>query len=1377
MDARGPEKFNPDGDAATVSINWKAWLEEFETFVDYKGLFNSPDVEGDNGIDNSDMRRQRRAALLFYGGPRVRQIFKDLPNKGNNDEYTTAITALNTYFTVTPNKIFQRHMFRKAVQNQNETVAQYVSRLRTLALGCEYTDVASEITDQVVGTCLSEGFRQKCLRKGADLNLERLLNDAATMEAVEQQNREMSGTSSNSGNVSRVGRGGYPKSGGKPRHESKSNECYRCGASDHYGSNPKCPAKGKECRKCGKPDHFEKKCRTGEASSKSKTRPKHRGKKVNQVNKNSDEHSEETSGTENSEHVFTVNRTSVRNRNKIPVLVGGVTTNMLIDSGSVSNMIGKDTWAAMKKSKIQYTNAKKNVDPNSKLYSYASDEPLDILGTFEAKLEYGGKVLHSEFTVVNANAENLLSCDDSVDLGVLEIKTNEASQCNSVAQSSDIDSLCSEYSGLFSGLGLLKNREITLAIDSSVKPVVQPHRRIPFGLRKKLESKIQELIDLDVIEQVKKPSDWVSPAHIVSKQNGDIRVTIDMREANKAIKRERHPIPTIEEMLLDMNQSKIFSKLDMKWGYHQIMLDEKSRDITTFSTHIGLFRYKRLLFGVNAAVELYQHEIRKVIQGIPGVANMSDDIIVHGEDRAQHNARLRMVFERLQDAGLTLNRDKCKFALPEIEFLGHKLSANGVDPGAGKVEAIQNARQPANAQEVRSFLGLVTYLCKFIPNLTEVSEPLRRLTHHDCKDDFTFGLKELRAFNKIKEILSNPVTLGYFDCLAETQVIADASPIGLGAVLIQTQNGENRIISYANRTLSDVERRYSQTEKEALALVWACERFESYLIGLSFDLVTDHKPLLTIYRGNKRSKTASARIERWVLRLQPFDFRVVHVRGKNNIADPLSRLIKTDNSATLTKSQLEDMAFIRNVALESTPRALTTKQIERDSDVDSELTEVRRCVQFGDWSQFSGPKLYRVVADELCRVGNVLLRGSRIVIPKSLRAQVIELAHEGHLGIVGTKQNLRSKVWWPGIEKEAEQFTRSCHGCQLTGRGLNKQPIRTTKLPSNPWEDLAADYLGPLPNGDNILVVVDYYSRFYEVRFMKNITSECTIDALSDIFFTHGLPRSLKTDNATTFISKQFRDYCDHQGIKHFRVTPRWPQANGEVERQNSSLMKRIEIAYSENRNYKGEVKKYITAYRNLPHPATGKSPAELLYGRKIRTKLPFVTENREDFQEVSDSDAEYKGKSKLYTDDKNSAGYFDLNSGDKVLMKNPSPRKTDTPFYPDPFTVVSTRGSNVTVERSDGKRFDRNTSHLKPYLLPSSPTVVDPELVASSPIPDPDHSHTDTPVSDREPSPLTTNTHTNQSPSTPVLSRQSTRIRKPIDRYTDTWQSTRSKV
>lgn len=289
----------------------------------------------------------------------------------------------------------------------------------------------------------------------------------------------------------------------------------------------------------------------------------------------------------------------------------------------------------------------------------------------------------------------------------------------------------------------------------------------------------------------------------------------------------------------------MFSKLDLKQDYHQLELHPESRHITTFVTHCGLYRYTRLCFGINAASEIYQHEIHKVIQGIEGVANISDDIIVHGEDREEHDKRLRKIMGRLQTAGLTLNADKCRLGVSQLTFMGHQLSDKGIDPTKDRIKAVVEAREPENAKEVRSFQGLMNYSAKFIPNFTSIAERLRCLTRKD--EPFRFGPEERRSFNKLRECLTKSETLGYFDLKAKTTTIADASPVGLGVVLIQKQNDGPRVISYASRSLSDVERRYSQTERDALGLVWACERFNAYVFGVEFDLITDNKPLEAIY--------------------------------------------------------------------------------------------------------------------------------------------------------------------------------------------------------------------------------------------------------------------------------------------------------------------------------------------------------------------------------------------------------------------------------------------------------------------------------------------------------------------------------------------------
>ena len=361
-----------------------------------------------------------------------------------------------------------------------------------------------------------------------------------------------------------------------------------------------------------------------------------------------------------------------------------------------------------------------------------------------------------------------------------------------------------------------------------------------------------------------------------------------MRQANKAVLRERHPIPTIEYIMQILNKSSVFSKLDLKWGYHQIELDNDSREITTFSTHKGLYRYKCLIFDISCAPELYEKTIQQLFTECPVVHNILDDIIVHGSSVKEYNERLENVLRIIQSSDLTLNRDKCQFGLERLVFMGHLLSSRGIGPADAKVSAVLNARKPENASEVKSFLGLVNYSSRYIPNLATVSGPLHELTKKNTM--FKWGKSEQQSFDKLKNLLSNTEILGYYDTSAPTQVIADASPVGLGVVLVQKQKHEYRVICYASRSLSDIEQRYSQMEKEALALVWACERFHTYLFGTDFELLTDHKPLEFIYSPKSKS---SDRIERWVLRLQLYRYKVRYIPGKDNVSDALSRLTKS----------------------------------------------------------------------------------------------------------------------------------------------------------------------------------------------------------------------------------------------------------------------------------------------------------------------------------------------------------------------------------------------------------------------------------------------------------------------------------------------------
>jgi len=277
-------------------------------------------------------------------------------------------------------------------------------------------------------------------------------------------------------------------------------------------------------------------------------------------------------------------------------------------------------------------------------------------------------------------------------------------------------------------------------------------------------------------------------------------------------------------------------------GYHQLMLQPSSRYITTFSTHVGLYRYKRLSFRINSAAEVFQHTIQSVLDGNKGVRNVSDDIIIFGKDQQEHDAALDQTLKQLHRSGLTINLKKCEFNKTELEFFGYVFSKDGIAPDPKKVQAVQDAKEPQNPSEVRSFLGMAQYSSRFLNGFATMTEPLRKLTKHDVK--WSWDKPQADAFQAIKDNLAKSASTAFFDPRKQSELLVDGSPVGVAAILAQ----DSRPIVYASRALREVEQWYSQTEREALAVVWACEHFHVFLAGAPVRVLTDHKPLIGIWK-------------------------------------------------------------------------------------------------------------------------------------------------------------------------------------------------------------------------------------------------------------------------------------------------------------------------------------------------------------------------------------------------------------------------------------------------------------------------------------------------------------------------------------------------
>ncbi|XP_058816725.1 uncharacterized protein K02A2.6-like [Topomyia yanbarensis] len=1152
-------------------------------------------------------------------------------------------------------------------QKEGESVTHFARRLRHQANLCEYGDALNmRITEQIFDGSCSNTLREAILKKRL-VDLANIIEEGRVLETINSNQQEAVGEDSASVN--------------KVRSEMKSaaHRCFRCGSSGHYANDKKCPARKKTCDKCGLIGHFKKLCKTKKPAVDKK-------KKVRQVADSEEEsHSEcedyVSDNESDASDIYHIFSTATRERKKfssgsddkyntkVKCLVGGVPLQWTVDSGASVNLIDEYTW-----NKLKQNGCKVSFETNEtrkKLVAYGNHK-LHVKGMFKADIKHGSLTVHSEIFVVNGQGASLLGKTSSIDLGVLKINC-------------DVLKITEEKSVK---IGKAKDLLVTINIDRKIYPVQQPCRRLPIPLQKTVDEEIQKLLEQGIIEPVTGKITWASPLVVTPKDGGRrVRLCVDMRRANAAIIPQRHPLLTFEELMPYLDGCKYFSKIDLNQAFHQLELDPESREITTFVTTKGYYRFKRLMFGMNCAAEIFQRELERILKGLDGVVHFIDDILVFGRSKAEHDRRVAAVMKRLISCGLTINEDKCQWGRKSVTFLGHELSQDGILPTEQKVSAVKSFRCPETSEEVRSFLGLVNYVGKFIPNLSTITTPLREITRKGVKFQWTDEAN--KSFVKIKDALSNPQHLGFYNAESDTTLVVDASATGLGAVLLQSDEGKRQVISYASRSLSKTEQKYSVLDKEAMAIYWGIGRFEMYLRGKDFTVVTDHKPLVKIFSVDS---APNARQQRWVLQLQGYRYKLVYAPGKTNIADPLSRLAQCSAYRSSDRDCESDLCATIECAL---PTTMSMTEVIQGSEDDEEFRKIRDAINSGKWS--SELKRYLPFQNELCCMNQIILRLNKIVIPERLRAKVLDLAHSGHPGSNKMKRRLRASVWWPGIDKDVEKRCKMCRECQAVGRSPNPEPLQIRAMPAKPWSHLSGDFLGPLPNGKFLFVLVDYYSRYCVVEIMSTTTSAMIIQRLERIFTRLGLPDVLTTDNAANFCSQEFRDFCVDNGIKLAHTTPYWPAANGEVERQNRSILKALRIGQMKGELLERSLQEYLYMYTVTPHSVTGVSPAELMFGRRFREKFPQVSDNSILRDEIRDRDLIHKYHAKMYRDKRVNALESNIGVGDQVLMKNQHRVNKLAPnFHAKPAVVIGRNGSSVTIQTEEGEIFRRNSSHLK---------------------------------------------------------------------------------
>ena len=879
-----------------LSQSWNKWKKEFELYL-----------TASESHEKSDAVKTSR--LLTAIGSKARDIYYTFTfdAEGDNMKLKKVIEKFDEYMSPKKNITYMRFRFFSYNQVDGQSVDEYVTELKSRSEHCEFGELKNSlIKDKIVLGVNSKKVQERLLRE-AELSLEKAIQICRAAENVKMQAKEIKGAS-NEASVEAVSKGYSRESLSKQRnvegkHRQKVKNCKYCGGEHEYG---KCPAYRRQCNKCGKYNHFAAVCQSKSVQKLDQVKQEQRevsssssevsdsefnlssvrveGNRNQQNGGNTEGENHVTDHMSDSSTKLTADNVEDSEEFFINMVEGnsdeadkwyatldtsGTSVTYMLDTGAQVNVLPEHVYNSLqKKPKLHHTKVK--------LSAYDGGR-ITVKGKCVAFLKReANKAYPVQFFVVPTKSPPIIGLQTCQNLNLIK-RVLSLDEKNS--------HFFDAYEDVFGELGCIPG-EYHINVDHTVKPVVHPARRVPFALKEKLKAELNRMVCLGVIEKVDKPTDWVNSIAIVEKSNGDIRLCLDPKDLNRAVKREFSQMPTAEETMSRMSGATIFSKLDASAGYWQVKVDEASSDLLAFNTPFGRFKFKRLPFGVHCASEVFSKRISEILDGLDGVAHIQDDIIVWGTDQENHDNNLSKVLERIRESGLKLNKKKCEFGIREIKYVGHIFSDKGLCIDLSKVEAIRNMPVPQTVAEVHRFLGMVAYLGKFIPNLSSNTAELRKLL--ETKENWNWTDQHTKQFRNLQQLVSQSPVLKYFNQELPTKVSVDASKSGLGAVLLQAQDDIWCPVAYASRALTKAEQNYSQIEKETLAVVFGTEHFNQYIYGRAFLVESDHKPLQPILKRN--IDKAPPRIQRMLLRLQKYDFELVFTPGTTiPVADTLSR--------------------------------------------------------------------------------------------------------------------------------------------------------------------------------------------------------------------------------------------------------------------------------------------------------------------------------------------------------------------------------------------------------------------------------------------------------------------------------------------------------
>ena len=824
-----------------------------------------------------------------------------------------------------------------------------------------------------------------------------------------------------------------------------------------------------------------------------------------------------------------------------------------------------------------------------------------------------------------------------------------------------------------------------IRLKPGVTPIKQKYYRLSKFKSDILKEELTKLINKKLIEP--SCSEWSSPIVLVPKHNGKWRMCVDYHRVNDATIKDSYSLPNIDEIFDGLDGSKIFTTMDLYSGYHQILMDEESVEVTSFTTKFGNYQFKVMPFGLTGAPATFQREMNKILFPYIGefVFNFIDDILIYSKTVEEHFEHIRKVLEVFKKNKLKINIEKCSFMQTEVEVLGHKVSAKGLSPLDSKIEAIKKWKAPTDLHELRSFLGAIGYYRTFIDKYAQVTAPLCKLLRKGVK--YQWKEEQEESFKILKEKLMNAPILKFPSFKKEFIIRTDASYDGVGGVLLQKSEETNKEhpIHYMSRTLSKHEKNYGITDLEGAALFYCLTKFKPYIMGNPHKTIiyTDHKPLVGLF--NKK-EPANARQTRWCMAANLLGVEIRYESGKKNVvADALSRMKSNSDKKILATKIIKEV-----------DETLLSKVIK-------EFVEEKFTIIDGN-EYFIDGNTYRKLVTDLNEKLKLILEAHQI----------------GHEGYNKTYQRLRKCYYWNGMVTDIKRVIAKCEKCQLNKSKPYPEP--TEDIPTEvegPFTHLGLDIIGPLEKTSNnnqyIIVVVDYFTKWVEATPTENVTSQDVIKFLINVFARHGVPQVITTDNGVQFTSDMTKIFLDLYDVYVKFSTTYHPETNGLTENRNKEIGKLLRLLSEKHKEWDEVLPSALWALRTTKNSVTNHSSFELVFGREDQQPFDIAARPTKDVKKSSDevllekfvnhylwimeATANVKNANKYWAarrEEKNSMNQAKrIKPGDLVLVRNFSRTKLE-PYFVGPLQVIKKQFNTVTLaDPKSGIQMNRNV-HLK---------------------------------------------------------------------------------